>query len=152
MLHFQTSKQAGFCCKRIKEKPQYIYISTVGPLLKWFELVYEAFGQSYFLSRSARKKLNVSKLKSLMTFQNIFNGLLVWPYWNYVNLLGKISLLIMVKKKLTKFKLSYFIKNSQTTNAPTFLTHNISAIGGVRHYCPNIDTLHCEWNWILICA
>ena len=25
----------------------------------------------------------------------------------------------------------FFIKNPQTTNVPTFLTHNISAIGGV---------------------
>ena len=27
--------------------------------------------------------------------------------------------------------LNYFNKNTQTTNAPTFLTHNISAIGGM---------------------
>ena len=29
----------------------------------------------------------------------------------------------------------YFIKNPQTTIALPFLTHNISAIGGVQHYC-----------------
>ena len=27
---------------------------------------------------------------------------------------------------------NHFIKNTQTTNALTFLTHNISAIGGVK--------------------
>ena len=32
------------------------------------------------------------------------------------------------------FLFIYFIKNPQTTIAPTFLTHIISAIGGVR-YC-----------------
>ena len=32
------------------------------------------------------------------------------------------------------FFLNYFIKNPQTKNAPTFLTHIIFAIGGVFQY------------------
>ena len=36
---------------------------------------------------------------------------------------------------------NYLVKNQQTTNAPIFLTHNISAIGGVFMVALKLKTL-----------
>ena len=58
-------------------------------------------------------------------------------------------------KQLSPFPLdffSYLIKNPQTTNAPTFLTHIISAIGGVcsGHWADYLPT-YLTWTIVEIC-